>query len=120
MKQLIQLKRIKRQFRAQRVRSKIFGTAQRPRLSVFRSNQHVYAQLIDDVKGVTLASASDLALAKAGKKTKTELGKMVGLALAEKSGKLKIEKAVFDKGAYKYHGIIKALADGAREGGLKF
>lgn len=116
----LKAKRIKRQFRAQRTRSKISGSAQRPRLSVFRSNQHVYAQLIDDAKGVTIASASDLDLEKTGKKTKTDLAKMVGVALAEKSRKLEIEKAVFDKGAYKYHGIIKALADGAREGGLKF
>ena len=120
MKQLIQQKRIKRQFRARRTRAKIYGDQDRPRLCVFRSNQHVYAQLINDAKSATLASASDLALGRTNKKTKTELAKMVGMALAEKAKKLKIDKAVFDKGAYKYHGIIKALADGAREGGLKF
>lgn len=116
----LKAKRIKKAFRARRTRAKISGNAQRPRLSVFRSNQHVYAQLIDDARGVTVACASDLDLVKNEKKTKVELAKMVGLALAERSGKLKIDKAVFDKGAYKYHGIIKALADGAREGGLKF
>jgi len=116
----LKFKRIKRRFRARRVRSKIFGSAQRPRLCVFRSNQHIYAQLIDDKRGVTVISTSDLNLKKTDKKAKTDLAKMVGLALAEKSGKLKIDKVVFDKGAYKYHGIIKALAEGAREGGLKF
>ncbi|MDD2753611.1 MAG: 50S ribosomal protein L18 [Candidatus Portnoybacteria bacterium] len=119
MKNILKAKRIKRQFRAKRVRAKIFGSAERPRLCVFRSNQHVYAQLINDVKSATLAGASDLEL-KAGKKTKTESAKMVGQQLAKKALDLKIGQAVFDKGRYKYHGIIKALADGAREGGLKF
>ena len=113
-------KQIKRQFRARRIRAKLKGSEQRPRLTVWRSNQHVYAQLIDDVKGVTVASASDLSLPKGGKKTKIELAKNVGLALAEKAAGIKVDKAIFDKGPYKYHGIIKSLADGAREGGLKF
>ncbi len=120
MKQLIKIKRIKRQFRARRTRAKISGSVQRPRLCVFRSNQHVYAQLINDDKGITVASASDMDLSKTDKKTKMELAKMVGRALAKKSEELKINEAIFDKGAYKYHGIIKALADGVREGGLKF
>ena len=120
MKQSIKIKRIKRQFRARRVRAKISGSAERPRLCVFRSNQHIYAQLINDAKGVTVASASDLDLPKTDKKTRTDLAKMVGQALAKKSEELKINKAIFDKGAYKYHGIVKALADGVREGGLKF
>lgn len=120
MKNLIKIKRIKKQFRARRVRAKIFGNAQRPRLCVFRSNQHIYAQLINDNKGVTMASASDLGLPKAGKKTRTETARMVGLSLAKKAGEQKIVQAIFDKGSYKYHGIIKAMADGAREGGLKF
>lgn len=120
MKQAIKIKRAKKQSRAKRIRAKISGSAFSPRLCVFRSNKHVYAQLIDDAKGSTVASASDLDLVKAGKKTKTEMAKMVGQALAKKSAELKIEKVIFDKGSYKYHGIIKALADGAREGGLKF
>lgn len=119
MKNILKAKRIKRQFRAKRTRAKLFGSAQRPRLCVFRSNQHVYAQLINDAKSATLASAGDLELP-AGKKTKTEMAKMVGQQLAKKALNLKITQAVFDKGRYKYHGIVKALADGAREGGLKF
>ena len=102
------------------MRAKLFGTAQRPRLCVFRSNLHVYAQLIDDAKRATLASASDLDLVGADKKTKIEKAKLVGMSLAKKAQERKIEVAVFDKGSYKYHGIIKSLADGAREGGLKF
>ncbi|KKT26679.1 MAG: 50S ribosomal protein L18 [Parcubacteria group bacterium GW2011_GWA2_43_9b] len=113
-------KQIKRQFRARRTRAKLAGSAECPRLTVFRSNEHIYAQLINDAKGITVASASDLSLPKDGKKTKTELAKNVGLTLAKKAGSVKIDKAIFDKGPYKYHGIIKALADGAREGGLKF
>ncbi len=120
MKESIKIKRIKKQFRARRTRAKISGSAARPRLSVFRSNSHIYAQLIDDVKSVTLASASDLSLKGAEKKTKTERAKMVGLDLAKQAQASKILEAVFDKGSYKYHGIIKSLADGAREGGLKF
>ncbi|HRY52354.1 MAG TPA: 50S ribosomal protein L18 [Candidatus Portnoybacteria bacterium] len=120
MKQAIKIKRTKKQFRAKRIRAKISGTSERPRLCVFRSNKHIYGQLINDAKSQTLASASDLDLSKTGKKTKTDLAKMVGQALAKKAGELKIEKAIFDKGSYKYHGIVKSLADGAREGGLKF
>lgn len=120
MKNILKAKIVRKQFRARRIRAKMAGTEQRPRLSVFRSNQHIYAQLIDDAKGVTVASAGDLELLKGGKKTKTELAKNVGLALAKKAASVKIEKAIFDKGPYKYHGIIKSLADGAREGGLKF
>ena len=120
MKNLIKINRTKKQFRAKRVRAKLFGNAERPRICAFRSNQHIYAQLIDDAKGVTVASASDLDFKKADKKTKTELAKMVGQQLAKKAQELKITQAIFDKGQYKYHGIVKALADGAREGGLKF
>lgn len=103
--------------RKKRVRAKIFGTATRPRLSVFRSIGHVYAQLIDDEKGKTLASVRDQE-AKAGK-TKTEQAQAAGKLLAEKAKKAGISEAVFDKGQNKYHGRIKALAEGAREGGLK-
>ena len=116
----LKVKRIKRQFRARRVRAKILGVSQRLRLCVFRSNLHIYGQLIDDAKGVTKASASDLELKDSGKKTKIAKAKMVGLVLAKKAQELKITEAVFDKGSYKYHGIVKSLADGAREGGLKF
>lgn len=102
------------------MRAKLAGSAERPRLCVFRSNLHIYGQLIDDAKGVTKASVSDLELKEAGKKTKIAKAKMVGLILAKKAQELKITEAVFDKGSYKYHGAVKSLADGAREGGLKF
>jgi len=120
MKNILKAKRTKRQFRARRIRAKLTGSAERPRLTVFRSNQHIYAQLINDAKGATVASASDLELKNDSKKTKTELAKNVGLTLAKKATGAQVDKAIFDKGPYKYHGIIKALADGAREGGLKF
>jgi len=107
--------------RHRRIRKKIFGTKEKPRLCVFRSNNHIYAQLINDEKGETILSASDFEL----KKDKSSSGKIgialkVGKLIAEKALKEKIEKIVFDRRGYKYHGIIKALADGAREGGLKF
>lgn len=119
-------KREKRYRRHKRVRSKASGTIKVPRLCVFRSNKHIYAQLIDDEKKKTLVSASDLDLKKSKTKSKKELtGKAaiahrVGQILAEKALEKKLEKAVFDRGGYKYHGRVKALADGAREGGLKF
>jgi len=138
-------KREKRYRRHKRVRAKIYGTAKVPRLYVFRSNKHIYAQLIDDEKGVTLASASDLELtsqslrrkrktkvspktdAKQKRETETKIlsGKIaiafeVGKLVAEKASKQKIEKVVFDRGGYKYRGGVKALAEGAREEGLKF
>jgi large subunit ribosomal protein L18 len=104
-----------------RVRKKISGTAQRPRLSVFRSNNDIYVQLIDDDNAKTLASASsrdkDIAAQKA---TKTEQGKLVGSAIARKASELGLLDVVFDRGGYLYHGRVKAVADGAREGGLKF
>jgi large subunit ribosomal protein L18 len=103
------------------IRQKISGTAQKPRLSVFRSNTDIYAQLIDDENGVTLAAASskdkDVA---AQKGNKTELSKLVGAALAKKATALGLATCVFDRGGYLYHGRVKAVADGAREGGLKF
>lgn len=101
-----------------RIRAKVSGTAERPRLSVFRSLSNNYAQLIDDVKGVTVAATSDIKMK--GKENKTERAKKVGMELAKIAKDLKIEACVFDRGGYKYHGRIKALADGAREGGLKF
>jgi large subunit ribosomal protein L18 len=102
-----------------RIRKKISGTSGCPRISVFRSNSEIYAQVIDDVAGKTLASASSLEL-KNAKGTKSELAGQVGKALAEKAKAAGIEKVVFDRGGYLYHGRVKALADGAREGGLKF
>ena len=100
------------------VRKKISGTNERPRLSVFRSNTGIYAQIIDDVKGVTIASASSLEL---GKKTvNIENSKNVGKKLAEKAVASGVQAIVFDRNGYLYHGNIKAFAEGAREGGLKF
>lgn len=95
------------------------GTAERPRLSVFRSLSRIYAQIINDEGGVTLvaASAKDI---KGKIKNKTEAAKEVGRILAERAKEKGIEKVVFDRGAYKYHGRVRALADGARDGGLKF
>lgn len=110
-------KKEKQNRRRDRVRAKIFGTKTKPRLSVFRSNKHVFAQLIDDDKKKTLASASDLKIKKV---KKAEAARRVGNLIAEKAKELKIEKIVFDRGSYKYHGRIKAVAEGAREGGLKF
>lgn len=100
------------------VRKKINGTQERPRLSVFRSNTGIYAQIIDDVKGVTLASASAVELGK--KNVNLEVSRSVGKKLAEKAVASGIESIVFDRNGYLYHGNIKAFADGAREGGLKF
>ena len=100
-------------------RKKIFGTKTRPRLSVFRSNKHIYAQLIDDVQRHTLAAASSLKL-NCKNKTKVEIAYEVGKKLAQQARKLSIQKIVFDRGRYRYHGRVKALAEGAREGGLQF
>ncbi|GAB2025234.1 50S ribosomal protein L18 [Lactovum odontotermitis] len=105
-----------RQKRHTRVRGKISGTAERPRLNVFRSNTNIYAQLIDDVAGVTLASASSMK--EAG--TKTEQAAKVGAAIAKAAKAKKIEEVVFDRGGYLYHGRVQALAEAARENGLKF
>ncbi len=110
-------KRAKRKRRHRRTRAKIWGSAKAPRLSVFRSAQHIYAQLIDDEKNRVIVSASDLDLKKGKKGDKA---KEVGKLIAKKALEKKIEKAVFDRGGYLYHGRIKLLAEGAREGGLKF
>jgi large subunit ribosomal protein L18 len=103
------------------IRKKVAGTAQKPRLSVFRSNAEIYAQLIDDENGFTLAAASskDKAIA-AQKVTKSEKGKLVGSALAQKARDLGLEKVVFDRGGNLYHGRVRMVAEGAREGGLVF
>ena len=105
--------------RHRRVRGKIAGTADRPRLAVFRSNRGIFAQLIDDDAGRTLASASWLAL-KGHKGSKTDQASAVGKEIAAAAAKAGVSTCVFDRGGYLYHGRVKALADGAREGGLSF
>jgi large subunit ribosomal protein L18 len=102
-----------------RIRKKVNGTSDSPRLSVFKSNTSIYCQIIDDTKGHTLIAASSKETA-AGKVTKTEQAKAVGKIIAEKAKSANISKIVFDRSGYLYHGRIKALADGAREGGLEF
>ena len=104
-----------------RIRKVVTGTAQKPRLSVYRSNKEIYAQLVDDVNGKTLISASsrDKDIADS-KKTKTELSKLVGISIGSKAVKAGIEKIGFDRNGYLYHGRVKSLAEGAREAGLKF
>lgn len=104
-----------------RIRKKISGVAVKPRLSIFRSNSDIYAQLIDDNNGVTLAAASSREKdIQAQKVAKIEKSKMVGAAIARKAGELGIKTVVFDRGGYIYHGRVKAVAEGAREGGLDF
>jgi len=112
-------KREARLRRHRRVRGKVEGTAGRPRLTVFRSNRGIFAQLVDDEARRTLASASWTALGKPDG-SKTEQAEAVGRALAEAAKKAGIESCVFDRGGYLYHGRVKALAEGAREGGLQF
>jgi large subunit ribosomal protein L18 len=102
------------------VRAKVRGSAERPRLVVFRSNRGIEAQLIDDDAGKTLASASHLGLAKSFKGDKTAQAEAVGKALAASAKTAGVDACVFDRGGYLYHGRVKALADGAREGGLEF
>ena len=103
------------------IRRKISGTSLKPRLAIFRSNSDIYAQLIDDSNGVTIAAASSKdkdIVAQSG--TKSEKSKLVGAALARKAGELNVKDVVFDRGGYLYHGRVKAVAEGAREGGLQF
>ncbi len=118
------LKRLSgRQKRHQRLRKKLFGTESRPRLSVFRSSMHIYVQAVDDKKGNTLASSSSLEIKESLKKTypgNKDSAKAVGADLAKKLLKKSISSAIFDRGGYIFHGRVKALADGAREAGLKF
>jgi large subunit ribosomal protein L18 len=117
----MEAKIIRRQKIRHGIRKKVVGTAQKPRLSVFRSNAEVYVQLIDDANGNTLASASsrdkDIAAQKA---PKAEKSKLVGAAIARKAIELGLSNVVFDRGGNLYHGRVKAVAEGAREGGLKF
>ncbi len=109
----------KRKIRHKRVRKKVKGTKVKPRLCVFRSNRHIYAQLIDDEEGVVLESASDFDIEKE-KANKTKKAEMVGELIAKKAQDKDIKKIVFDRAGYKYHGRVKALAEGARKEGLKF
>lgn len=113
---MLKADRLKRQ---KKVRGKIKGVSDSPRLSVFRSNRYIFAQAIDDSKGETIASMSERDL-KDKPKVKAERAKEVGMLLAQKLKKLKIEKIVFDRGAFRYHGRVKSLAEGLREGGIKF
>jgi large subunit ribosomal protein L18 len=103
--------------RHKKIRSQVMGTMERPRLSVYKSNRFVYAQVIDDVSGKTIAQASDMAMKG---KTKTERAKQVGVEIAKNALAKKISKVVFDRGGFNYTGRIKMLADAAREGGLQF
>ena len=113
----MQSKQDKRIRLKKKIRTKIKGTSERPRLSVFRSNKFIYAQVIDDTLGKTLASASDVKVAKG---TKIERAKEVGKAIAEQCGKARIKKVVFDRNGFKYTGRIKLVADVARGAGLEF
>ncbi|RMG59090.1 MAG: 50S ribosomal protein L18 [Deltaproteobacteria bacterium] len=109
--------------RKKRVRKKVFGTPERPRLTVFRSAKHIYAQIIDDTIGHTIAAASTLSKDVRDKvkgMKKTEAAKVVGQVIAEKAREKGVTKVVFDRNGFKYHGRVAALADGAREGGLEF
>ena len=113
-------KNAQRMKRHVRVRGKISGTPECPRLNVFRSNANIYAQIIDDVNGVTLVSANTLEKSFEGATGNAEAAKKVGLLVAERALAKGIEEVVFDRGGYVYHGRVAALAEGAREGGLKF
>jgi large subunit ribosomal protein L18 len=115
---LLKIKKEKRGLKTHKKIREIAKLSNRPRLSVYRSNKYIYAQIIDDKKGKTIVSASSLNLK--SKKTKKEKAYEVGKTLAERAVAAGIKKVVFDKGKYKYHGRVKALADGAREGGLIF
>lgn len=115
----MQEKRIKKKRRHKKIRSKVFGTKSRPRLFVFRSNKHIYAQLINDENEKVLAVATDATI-KTKKGNKINSAFQVGKMIAKEASEKNIEKVVFDRGGYIFHGRVKSLADGAREGGLKF
>jgi large subunit ribosomal protein L18 len=114
--------RLMRKARHQRVRKGVRGTAERPRLAVFRSLQHIYAQVVDDDRGHTLvaASSADAGIAGEEKQTKSAVADKVGTALAQKAAEAGIKQVVFDRGGFQYHGRVRALADGARKAGLDF
>ena len=123
MRENAQFKREARLRRAARVRKKVAGTASRPRIAAFRSNKHIFAQLIDDEAGITLASASSIKMETPsieGMDGKVAKAKAVGLALAKLAGEKGVKEVVFDRAGFEYHGRIAALADGVREGGLQF
>lgn len=117
---ILQVKAKRLAKRKLRVRSKISGTLERPRFSVFRSNIHIYGQLIDDENGKTLISCSDMGIKSKSKETKVNIATSVGEELAKKALAKKIKKVVFDRNGFRFHGRVKALADGARKGGLEF
>ena len=113
-------RKLERERRHKRVRAKISGTAECPRLCVFRSNSNIYAQIIDDTKGITLASASTLDKEIKTKKSNKEAAKEVGTLVAKRAVEKNIKNVVYDRGGYIYHGIVKELAEAAREAGLEF
>jgi large subunit ribosomal protein L18 len=115
---VIEAKRAHKNRRRARIRRKIFGTAERPRLSVYRSNIHIYAQVVDDLEGHTLAAADSREVT--GAENRTDAARKVGELIARKAGEAGIKVAVFDRGGNKYHGRVAALAEGARTGGLVF
>ena len=117
------IKEAARQKRKKRIRKKIFGTADRPRLSVFRSSRHIYAQIIDDTKGHTIAATSTLDKslnAESGFENKVGIAKHIGKMIAQRAQEKGIKKVVFDRNGFLYHGRVKAVSEGAREGGLEF
>lgn len=114
------MKHLKKQARQLRVRRKIKSVSDKPRLSVFRSNMHIYAQIVDDKSRKTILGASERELSIKEKVNKTDISKELGKLVAKKALAKKITEVIFDRGSYKYHGRVKALAEGAREGGLKF
>lgn len=113
-------KKIQREKRHRRIRAKIYGTKKRPRLCIFKSHKHIYAQVIDDENGNTLVFASDLEIKDEKKQKKTDLAQRVGQLIAQKAKEQKIVRVVFDRGGFRYHGRIKALAEEARKQGLQF
>ena len=113
-------RKLERTRRHARVRTKVSGTAERPRLCVYRSNSNLYAQIIDDVAGNTLVSASTLDKEVKTKKSNIEAAKEIGALIAKRAATKKIKTVVFDRGGYVYHGVVKELAEAAREGGLEF
>ncbi len=117
----VEEKKEKRDKRHRRIRKKVWGSTECPRLAVFRSLRHIYGQIISDDEGKTLVAASSLSVEIKGRSgSKAEIAKEVGKLLAQKAQEKGIETVVFDRGGYKYHGRVEALADGAREGGLRF
>ena len=113
-------RKLERARRHKRVRTKISGTAERPRLCIYRSNTNIYAQIIDDAQGITLVSASTLDKAVKTKHANIEAAKEVGALIAKRATEKNITEVVFDRGGYIYHGVVKELAEAARENGLKF